>query len=1079
MQQEDDIIQDTPVDEGQLIPYTCHSLTKCNSATASLWDYQSCSQPLTLSPEAQPDSASEDSLFQTQHETLPVRTVGRWQPPKRCLHPTENEWSHSLDTAWTQLGAVKLKRKYQLNPEKSKKLKWKGPAFPFIEKFYKRKHLTRKKSLTWEYGAVAGYFLYMEKVKRKSVSAGLQSVPVLLKERYVDDKEDLIPLPEPTQAEQLHIEDHNNTEVVDHQYFIPQFKGKLKARSTWCTRSSSDCSDHSELDLISDYGQKSRHSKNVQSRYRTKKTYKLHKDTCIMDDVNTGITHVEEHRYFDHRDADSAEQIRDTESRSTTSHSKCMYKVRKRMLSDPLPDSPSVEILDDTEVLALTMGELSSVAREQTKQGSSATYCAAESIENKISNADRVEICHKEGDLAVTEYETPHRGLALARTDVIRSKRKEQNMEKDLKERILENKEEKAKRKKRQKEAVIEKQIDSENNVTSLVFSNGGGKKLKTNKERYSIKVCKSETEGLKKKIPDIVEILLSEKNHMGGECFSAQSMAVIQSQVMQNEPKGKNQDLWKKSKHKDCHKRKTNMISDNACMAENEMSALLNNKRSGETEVIIDLQDTVVLKEKNTEMLDGATGEEGIAMAGMILCEQTDINQEVAEDVFQSEESQAEIKCRKRKKTEKNRKKKQMKGLTEGDAVSLKQEVPMLLNEELEKDDEEMEAVNWEASMTDVRGTNRHVSEPPFPFSSHNQNEKDKNICTTFKSQVSTTSSCLLESTDIAVPGVADYDMRAKKRKKDKKDRKQKGNEHSCIPISSVIFPDVNPADSGYIKRREQIEMSGEMTLSQCSEVVPWKQRNKKHIVDDAAQTGTNELYVSAGHYSREPLPAWEIEGNEQACLSVEGTHVRHRFDVESSVNSIQDEDKEHNHSKKRQENKMVLDVRSNGVSNEEDVSFLEPQMTLYSVVASCDLQRVELSGDETGKAQSKKRKVSVDPCPLSEETVIKESPRMGSSCNFYSETNLQKLIPGSFPMQEDTEVQCGRNEASCSSTEESGFGACISTVKQSIPKQKLLSLRARRFKKWQLADSSSLHARYRNYILMKKRRPKSDCST
>ncbi|XP_036379187.1 phoenix [Megalops cyprinoides] len=182
------------------------------------------------------DSDSGDSLFLTQSVVQPVRTVRR-QRSQECPDSVEEPCCEgagpsSPDSTWdTQL---KPKRIYKVNKERQRKQKWKGHVFPFLDKFYKRKHLTRHKCFTFEQAALGGFFKCMkEKSKERSCKCFLPPVPlsVLLKQWYMDGSRGVS---DPEENEDF--EDNENScdiKVVERRCFSLESKKRERGHKPW------------------------------------------------------------------------------------------------------------------------------------------------------------------------------------------------------------------------------------------------------------------------------------------------------------------------------------------------------------------------------------------------------------------------------------------------------------------------------------------------------------------------------------------------------------------------------------------------------------------------------------------------------------------------------------------------------------------------------------------------------------------------------------------------------------------------------------------------------------------------------
>ncbi|KAJ8412424.1 hypothetical protein AAFF_G00127600 [Aldrovandia affinis] len=147
------------------------------------------------------DSDSGDSLFWTQREVQPVRTVRRQRPEGDTLRPVavrephyEDNVSSGPDPAWES--PVRSERNRKINQQRRRKQNCRRHIFPFLYTYYKKKCLTQRKSLTFQNAALGGFFKCMEEIKMKSRAAAvmhLVSMSVQSKKRCQDSRRDVSP----------------------------------------------------------------------------------------------------------------------------------------------------------------------------------------------------------------------------------------------------------------------------------------------------------------------------------------------------------------------------------------------------------------------------------------------------------------------------------------------------------------------------------------------------------------------------------------------------------------------------------------------------------------------------------------------------------------------------------------------------------------------------------------------------------------------------------------------------------------------------------------------------------------------
>ncbi|XP_035290068.1 aspartoacylase isoform X2 [Anguilla anguilla] len=159
------------------------------------------------------DRDSVDSLFLTQHEAQPVRTVRRQRPEGDAPNPLaageplwENEESSSPHGP----------REAPSKPRKSHK------ASQRRRSVHSYKRLNQRKTLTCELAALGGFF---KRVMEMKVSKRRK------KRCYKDTKRCMSPLPDPDEGE-----DNEGIKIVDLRDFIPKYKIARKGYLPWLDR---------------------------------------------------------------------------------------------------------------------------------------------------------------------------------------------------------------------------------------------------------------------------------------------------------------------------------------------------------------------------------------------------------------------------------------------------------------------------------------------------------------------------------------------------------------------------------------------------------------------------------------------------------------------------------------------------------------------------------------------------------------------------------------------------------------------------------------------------------------------------
>ncbi|KAG7483774.1 hypothetical protein MATL_G00041840 [Megalops atlanticus] len=236
---DDEVIFDTPPSDGMRTAIQVEGAANQENARGEGIDNHSES---SHGPQSQKtvtessDSDSGDSLFLTQSVVQPLRSVRR-QRAQECPDSVEEPCCEgsgpsSPDRTWdTQL---KPKRICKVNKERRRKQRWKGHVFPFLDKFYKRKHLPRHKCLTFEHAALGGFFKCMKKKSKGDCVLPPVPLSVLQKQWYLPISRELSPSSDPEENEDFEgNEDSCDIKVVERYCFILEFEKRKRGQRPW------------------------------------------------------------------------------------------------------------------------------------------------------------------------------------------------------------------------------------------------------------------------------------------------------------------------------------------------------------------------------------------------------------------------------------------------------------------------------------------------------------------------------------------------------------------------------------------------------------------------------------------------------------------------------------------------------------------------------------------------------------------------------------------------------------------------------------------------------------------------------
>ncbi|KAJ8275762.1 hypothetical protein COCON_G00075140 [Conger conger] len=163
------------------------------------------------------DSDSGESLFLTQRDTQPVRTLKRQRPEQNALNQfaagelhSEDEESDSPDRQWETSSQPRRTRKFS-------QLRWRR---------HSHKRLSRRKSLTCELGALGGFFKCVMKMKAEGfkVSKRPRKRPCQDTRRCISPPSDF--------CEGEDCED-DDIKIVDLKDLIPRYKIARKGYNPW------------------------------------------------------------------------------------------------------------------------------------------------------------------------------------------------------------------------------------------------------------------------------------------------------------------------------------------------------------------------------------------------------------------------------------------------------------------------------------------------------------------------------------------------------------------------------------------------------------------------------------------------------------------------------------------------------------------------------------------------------------------------------------------------------------------------------------------------------------------------------
>ncbi|KAI1902913.1 hypothetical protein AGOR_G00021200 [Albula goreensis] len=184
------------------------------------------------------DSDSGNSLFLTQHDEQPVRTLRRRRAEESAARQVYVESSNDEESPNTPTKArnppVKTK-----SSQKSPPLNWRGKNYystldlPFYDDFDKKKFLRRRQAFIIENAALGGFFKCIKKIKKsKAKAVKSQKKSSRSQKRCSQDSRRACSPPDIIEDLESN-EDHDEVKIVELKTLIPEYRVPRERFNPW------------------------------------------------------------------------------------------------------------------------------------------------------------------------------------------------------------------------------------------------------------------------------------------------------------------------------------------------------------------------------------------------------------------------------------------------------------------------------------------------------------------------------------------------------------------------------------------------------------------------------------------------------------------------------------------------------------------------------------------------------------------------------------------------------------------------------------------------------------------------------